>query len=137
MKLTNYQIVSKSSSPRLQSMDFPVQFRPSLCHVQRQQICFLRSKCFEGILQVVTFHRFRRQPSPTSCFNQRGLIEKRTFYAYGSRMRKIADKTRDFLRSLAQCIAGQSKKNARTYVTSFACLCHVADTSRDTGVTAT
>lgn len=29
------------------------------------------------------------------------------------------------------------EKNARTYVTSFACLCHVADTSRDTGVTAT
>lgn len=60
MKLTNYQIMYKCSLPRLQSMDFPVQLRPSSCHVQLQQIYFLRSKCFESTLQVVIFHRFRR-----------------------------------------------------------------------------
>lgn len=62
----------KSSLPHLQSMDFPVQLRPSLCHVQLQQIYFLRSKCFENTLQVATFHRFRRLPSPTSCLINEG-----------------------------------------------------------------
>lgn len=54
------KLCTKCSLPRLQSMDFPVQLRPSLCHVQLQQIYFLCSKCFESTLKVVIFHRFRR-----------------------------------------------------------------------------